>query len=172
MLFAVVGLIMGAAFWWYRVKYLSDAASEAADVIGRVQGKIRRDKLRKKSASAPIETINDPLTAAATIMTAIATEDGVLSPDLEQSIRAQLENIESGPKLDEAMIYAKWASGQMAEVPMVIDIAGRYLATKLNEEEKLDLMQMIASAVPQDKRHEAFPDRLKRLRQKLGMALN
>jgi hypothetical protein len=172
MIIGLFGMIMGAAFWWYRLKNMTDAAGEAADAIGRVRGKFRRDKLRKKSAAAPISSINDPLTAAATIMTAIATEDGVFSPDLEQSVRAQLEIIETGQKLDEAMIYAKWASGQMAEVPMVIDIAGRYLATKLNDKEKLDLIDMVIGAVPHDKRHEAFPERLKRLRQKLGLAVN
>jgi hypothetical protein len=171
-LLGLFGLIMFAAVWWYRVKYMSEAVGEAADAIGRVQSKIRREKIRKKTAVAPVAAIDDPITAAATIMAAIASEDSVFSPDLEQSVRAQLEKIETGKKLDEAMVYAKWASEQVATVTSVIDIAGKYLSTKLNEEEKLDLIDMVIDAVPAGKRHQAFPDRLKRLRQKLGLQVN
>lgn len=171
-LLGLFSLIMFAAIWWYRIKYMSEAASEAADAIGRVQSKIRREKIRKKTAVAPVAAINDPLTAAATIMAAIASEDSVLSPDLEQSVRTQLERIETGKKLDEAMVYAKWASEQVATVTSVIDIAGKYLSEKLNEDEKLELIDMVIDAVPADKRHQAFPERLKRLRQKLGLLVN
>jgi hypothetical protein len=171
-LLGLFGLIAFAAIWWYRIKFMSEAAGEAADAIGRVQSKIRRDKMRKKSAVAPITVIDDPLTAAATIMVAIASEDSVFSPDVEQSVRGQLEKIETGKKLDEAIVYAKWASEQVATVSSVIDIAGKYLSTKLDEEEKLDLIDMVIDAVPQDKRHQAFPERIKRLRQKLGLLVN
>ncbi len=171
-LLGLFGLIMFAAVWWYRMKYMSEAVGEAADAIGRVQSKIRREKIRKKTAVAPVAAINDPLTAAATIMAAIASEDSVLSPDLEQSVRTQLERIETGKKLDEAMVYAKWASEQVATVTSVIDIAGKYLSEKLNEDEKLELIDMVIDAVPAEKRHQAFPERLKRLRQKLGLLVN
>jgi hypothetical protein len=165
-------LIMFAAIWWYRMKYLSEAAGEAADAIGRVQSKIRREKMRKKSALAPITAIDDPITAAATIMASIASEDSVLSPILESGVRAQLEKLETGGKLEEALVYAKWASEQVANVPSVIDVAGKYLSTKLNDDEKHELIDMVMNAVPADKRHEAFPDRLKRLRVKLGLQVN
>ncbi|MGL4489763.1 MAG: hypothetical protein ACRCU5_10010 [Rhizobiaceae bacterium] len=171
-LLGLFGLIMFAVIWWYRIKYMSEAANEAVDAIGKVQSKFRRAKIRKKTAVAPVAAINDPLTAAATIIAAIASEDSVLSPDLEQSMRTELEKIETGPKLDEAMVYAKWASEQVATVTSVIDIAGKYLSEKLNEDEKLELIDMVIGAVPAEKRHQAFPDRLKRLRQKLGLLVN
>jgi hypothetical protein len=171
-LLGLFGLIMFAAIWWYRIKYMSEAVGEAADAIGRVKSKFRRDKIRKKTAVAPVAAIDDPITAAATIMAAIACEDSVLSPDVEQNIRTQLERIESGKKLDEAMVYAKWASDQVATVTSVIDIAGKYLAEKLNEDEKIELVEMVKAAVPAEKRHQAFPDRIKRLRQKLGLQVN
>lgn len=171
-LLGLFGIISVAVIWWYRLKFLGTAAREAADAIGRVQSKIRREKMQKKTAVAPIAAINDPVTAAATIMAAIASEDSVFSPDLERSVRAQLEKIETGAKLDEAMAYAKWASEQVATVTSVIDIAGHYLSTALNDEEKLDLIDMVIDAVPEDKRHDAFTDRLKRLRQKMGLQVN
>ena len=166
---AIIGLIGAGAFWWYRIKYMSEAVGEAADAVGRVQGHFRRNKLRKKSALAPISAIDDPVIAAATIMTAIVSEDTVLSPDLEAGVRGQLAAIVSGEKLEEAMIYATWASTQVADVTHVIDIAGKYLSGKLSESEKHELVSMIVDAAPVGKRHAAFPDRIKRLRQKLGL---
>lgn len=166
---AVVGLIGAAAFWWYRLKYMSEAANEAVDAVGRVQSHFRRGKLRKKSALAPISAIDDPVIAAATIMAAIAAEDTVLSPDLEAGVRQQLLTIESAEKVDEAIVYANWASSQVADVTHVIDIAGKFLATRLDDNEKQELVDMVADAVPVGKRHEAFPQRIKRLRQKLGL---
>lgn len=171
-LLGLFSLIAVAVVWWYRIKYMSEAAGEAADAIGRVQSKIRREKMRKKSALSPITAIDNPITAAATIIASIASEDSVLSPILASSVRAQLEKLETGDKLDEALAYAKWASEQVANVPSVIDVAGKYLSTKLNDDEKQELIEMVMNAVPADKRHEAFPDRIKRLRQKLGLLVN
>jgi predicted DNA-binding ribbon-helix-helix protein len=171
-LLGLFGLIMFVAVWWYRMKYMSEAVGEAAKVIGQVQGKIRTGKLRKKAALAPIASIDDPVTAAATIMAAIIAEDSVFSPLLENSVRAQLEQIATGTKLDEAMVYAKWASEQVANVTSVIDVAGKYLATKLSNDEKHAFVEMVMASVPADKRHVAFADRIKRLRQKLGFQVN
>lgn len=166
---AIVGLISVAAIWWYRIKYMSEAANEAVDAVGRVQSHFRRGQLRKKSALAPVSAIDDPVIAAATIMAAIAAEDTVLSPDLEAGVRQQLLTIEDGEKVDEAIIYATWASSQVADVTHVIDIAGKFLADKLSDNEKQELVDMVADAVPVGKRHEAFPQRINRLRQKLGL---
>jgi hypothetical protein len=167
---AIVGLIGAGAFWWYRIKYMSEAVGEAADAAGRVQGHFRRNKLRKKSALAPISSIDAPIVAAATIMVAIAAEDSVFSPDLEKGVREQLLTIESEGKVDEAIHYANWAASQVAEVSHVIDIAGKFLATRLDENEKRDLLSMVADAIPPGKRHQAFHERIKQLRHKLRLA--
>ena len=149
---AIIGLIGAGAFWWYRLKFMSEAVGEAADAVGRVQGYFRRDKLRKKSALAPISAIDDPVIAAATIMVALASEDTVLSPDLETGVRKQLANLSGGDKLEEAIIYAKWATTQVADVTHVIDIAGKYLAAQLSEDEKHEFVSLAIDAVPVGKR--------------------
>ncbi|TIS30185.1 MAG: hypothetical protein E5W95_36180, partial [Mesorhizobium sp.] len=72
-----------AAFWWYRMKAMNDAAREVADVVGRVQGKIRRKRLRKQAALSPLTAIDDPVVAAATLITAIIAENGPVLPQRE-----------------------------------------------------------------------------------------
>ena len=168
----LVGIIGGAAFWWYRLKYTSEAANEALNAIGRVRGNMRRGKIRKKAAMAPISAIDDPVVAAATIMVSIITEDNVLSPLVEQPIRAQLAAIATPAALDEAMIYAAWATNQVAEAQQIIDIAGTFLSKQLNDDEKQELIAMINAAAPTEKRAETYPQNMKRLRQKLGLKLN
>jgi uncharacterized tellurite resistance protein B-like protein len=172
LIIALVGIIGGAAFWWYRVKATSDVANEAFDAVGRVRGNMRRGKIRKKAAMAPISAIDDPVVAAATIMVSIITEDSILSPLVEQPIRTQLANIATPAKLDETMLYAAWATNQVADVQNVIDVAGAYLSKQLSDDEKHELIEMIVAAAPIDKRSDLFPQRIKRLQQKLGLKLN
>lgn len=172
LIIALVGIIGAAAFWWYRVKFASDAANEAIDAVGRVRGNIRRGKIRKKAAMAPISAIDDPVVAAATLMVSIITEDNVLSPLVEEPIRKELANIAAPAALDEAMIYANWATNQVADVQNVIDVTGAFLAKQLNDDEKQDLVAMTIAAAPANKRSEQFPQRIKRLQQKLGLKLN
>ncbi len=169
---ALMGIIGGAVFWWYRMKATSDAANEVFDAVGRVRGNMRRGKIRKKAAMAPISAIDDPVIAAATIMVSIITEDTVLSPLVEQPIRAQLATIATPAKLDETMLYAAWATNQVADVQSVIDIAGTYLSKQLSDDEKHEIIKMIMAAAPIEKRSELFPQRIKRLQQKLGLKLN
>ncbi len=172
LIIALMGIVGGAAFWWYRMKVTSDAANEVFDAVGRVRGNMRRGKIRKKAAMAPISAIDDPVVAAATIMVSIITEDTVLSPLVEQPMRAQLASIATPAKLDETMIYATWATNQVADVQNVIDLAGVYLSKQLSHDEKHELIEMILAAAPIDKRSELFPQRIKRLQQKLGLKLN
>jgi uncharacterized tellurite resistance protein B-like protein len=172
LILALMGIVGGAVFWWYRMKATNDAANEVFDAVGRVRGNMRRGKIRKKAAMAPISAIDDPVVAAATIMVSIITEDTVLSPLVEQPIRAQLANIAAPAKLDETMLYAQWATNQVADVQSVIDIAGAYLSKELSENEKQELVEMIIAAAPVDKRSDLFPQRIKRLQQKLGLKLN
>jgi hypothetical protein len=171
-LLAILGLMGAAAFWWYRIKFMSEAASEAADAIGRVQGQLRRNKLRKKAAIAPVSAIDDPVTAAVTVIMAIAAENMPVSAALEQAIRAEAGVIAgSQKKLDEAVIYAKWATDQVADVPTVIDQAAKLLASKLDASEKDELMDMLARVVPPRERQANYAKHARRLRRRLGLEI-
>lgn len=102
-------------------------------------------------------------------MAAIASEDTILPQDFEAGVCLQLLTIEGADKADEAAIYANWASLQVADVTHIFDIAGKFLSEKLNLGEKQELVSMVINAVPAGKRHAAFPGRIKRLKQKLGL---
>lgn len=169
-LVAVIGIFAAAAFWWYRLKYMSDAANEVADAVGKVRGNMRRNKLRKKAAIAPVAVIDHPVTAAATVVMAIAAEDRPVTDIIETRVREQIALIAGSDKqLDEAIAYAKWASDQVADVPTVIDKTAEFLKPHLDEIEKEQLLSMVFAATREAERHAMFRERTGRLRRKLGL---
>jgi uncharacterized tellurite resistance protein B-like protein len=169
----VLGVLGAATFWWYRLKMMGDAANEVVDQVGRVQGHFRRQKLRKKAAVAPVAAIDDPVIAAATLMTAIAAEDAVVSDALKDRVRDVVTGIaSSAEKAEEAVTYAVWASNQVAEVQTVIDQTATFLKDKLNNDEKEELVGMVQSVVLKDERHAMYAQRIDRLRRKLGLVVS
>jgi hypothetical protein len=170
---AVLAILGGAAIWWYRVKYMSQAAGEIVDAVGRMQGSLRRDKLRKKAALSPIAAIDDPVTAAATVIMAIAAEGVPVSDALEKRTREEIRTIAASDKqLDEAVIYAKWATDQVADVPTVIDKTTLLLKSHLTDHEKQQLVAMLMRATPPGERHDMFRRRVDQLQRKLGLEVD
>ena len=172
-LIAIFGALGAAAFWWYRMKTMNDAAREVADVVGRVQGNIRRKKLRKQAALSPLTAIDDPVVAAATLITAIVSENGPVLPQREAVIRSVISEIADKKKTDEAVIYAKWAASQIDDTTIVIDKLATFLRDRLDLSERNDLLRMVARAAQAgEQRLQISDQRMLRLRQKLGFEVN
>lgn len=172
-LIAILGVLGAAAFWWYRMKAMNDAAREVADVVGRVQGNIRRKKLRKQAALSPLTAIDDPVVAAATLITAIVSENGPVLPQREAVIRLVISEIADKKKTDEAVIYAKWAAAQIDDATIVIDKLAPFLRDRLDVAERNDLLQMVNRAAQGGEKSLDIADqRMLRLRQKLGFEVN
>ncbi|WP_245478256.1 MULTISPECIES: hypothetical protein [unclassified Mesorhizobium] len=173
-LLAILGVLGAAAFWWYRMKAMNEAAREVADVVGRVQGNIRRKKLRKQAALSPLTAIDNPVVAAATLITAIVSEQGPILPQREAVIREVISGISDGQKkTDEAVVYAKWAAAQIDDTTIVIDKLAPFLRERLDPHEREDLLQMLNRVAKGGEQSLKIPDqRILRLRQKLGFEVN
>ena len=167
-LLALLGIAAAGAFWWYRLKMMNDAAGEVVDAVGRVRGNLRRKKIRQHNELSPLTAIDDPVVAAA-----IASDDAALGPDRESAARAEIALIADPAKLEEAIVYAKWASGQIDDAGTVIDKLGPFLASRLTDEEKNDLVAMTRRvALTQGPPLPALDQRMRRLRQKLGLQVD
>jgi uncharacterized tellurite resistance protein B-like protein len=170
---AALGLLGAAAFWWYRVKIMSEAANDAVDAIGRVRGSLRRSKLRKQSALSPLTAIDDPVIAAATLITAIVSEDVPLTPQIEKGVRSVIGEIADDKATEQAVIYAKWAASQINDATMTIDKLAPFLRDHLDQNERNDLLEMTERALRPDlPRPPRFDQRIRRLRQKLGFEIH
>jgi len=172
-LLAILGIVAAAAFWWYRMRRVRDAATEVVDAVGRVRGNMRRQKIRKQNELSPITAIDDPVVAAATVIASIISDDVALNDAREETLRQEIDAIALPGKLDETMVYAKWAASQVDDAAVVIDKLGPMLAAKLDEPEKQSLLTMTRRVALADT--EPLPmlePRLRRLRQKLGLVVD
>ena len=61
-LLGLLALLGGAAFWWWRIKMIGQAADEVTDVAGRAIAKYNRYKFRKREASRRLEKTATNLT--------------------------------------------------------------------------------------------------------------
>ncbi|TGV63064.1 hypothetical protein EN803_36295, partial [Mesorhizobium sp. M2D.F.Ca.ET.160.01.1.1] len=105
---------------------------------------IRRKKLRKQAALSPLTAIDDPVVAAATLITAIVAEQGPVLPQREAVIREVISQIASSQKkTDEAVVYAKWAAAQIDDTTIVIDKLAPFLRQRLHPHERDDLRRML-----------------------------
>ncbi len=141
-LFLVLSILGAAAFWWYRLKYLSQAGSEAMDAIGRAQGKIRRNKLRKQAEGSPVTAIDHPVVAAATLLSTVIT-DPSLTPAQQSLMKQEILTISDEEQAVEAMVYAHWVGNQALDPRKTTTI----LCTKLQEwltiDEQADVVSMM-----------------------------
>jgi len=172
-LLAALGIMGAAAFWWYRLKIMNEAANDIADLVGRVRGSLRRKKLRKQAALSPLTAIDDPIVAAATLITAIVSEDILLTPRGEDGIRAVIAEIADERKTEEAVIYARWAVSQIDDTSIAIDKLGPLLRDRLDFNERNDVLDMVDRALPPGvSRPPLFDQRIRRLRQRLGFEVD
>lgn len=166
---ALLGLIGGAAFWWYRLRVVKDAASEAVDAAGRIRGAYRRHRIRTKNEMAPLTAIDDPITAAATVILSIVSEDDPAGEVRVEALSSELARVSDAGRAEEALIYARWAIGEVVQTTTVIDKISPFLRTALNDAEKADLLAMLDRVAGTGAMPVQYRDRVSRLRVKLGM---
>jgi len=107
----LVGLLAGAAFWYYRLKTVSKAGAEVVDHLGRARGKYRRNQRRRLAAQSPVAAIDSPVIAASTLLyTLMETHPTTQAQDDE--VAQLLSNKASAAEVEEAVVYGKWVQGQ------------------------------------------------------------
>ncbi len=142
----ILGVLGALAFWYYRMKFISEAAGEVADVVGRIQGQFRTAKLKKKAGESPIASISEPIVAAAALMISIAELDDPLSEVEVTAIREQLGGLTRAEAVEEAYVYARWATEQVIDTNTVIARLKKIFNEQLNTEERRELLQMVTVA--------------------------
>lgn len=171
-LLIVLGLLGGAAFWWYRLKMMNDAAGEVVDAVGRVRGQMRRKQIRRTNELSPLTAIDDPVIAASTLIVALLSDGVPLIPAREEALNKEIDAIAAPGKTEEAVTYAKWAAGQIDDATVVIDKLAPFLANKLDEQEKHGLLDMVRRTATADSTPiPTLEPRMRRLRQKLGLVV-
>jgi hypothetical protein len=144
---ALVGILGGIAFWWWRFKMGHEAASEMHDVAGRAWGKYKRYKFRKKVESSPVEAVDDPVAAAVVMMLAVAQEEGPLKPETEAAIRRETVETMGVNDATELMVFGKWVASHVEDANNVSLRYAKLWMNALDSDERRDLVTMVDRAV-------------------------
>jgi uncharacterized tellurite resistance protein B-like protein len=142
----ILGAVAGAAFWWWRFKAMGEAASEIHDAAGKVIGKYRRNKFRKKVEGSPLTAVDDPRAAAVIMMMAIVQEEGPLDEASEAAIRREVTETIGESDPTELMIFSKWAVSHTVDANDVSFAFRKLWADGLSAEQKQELVEMAVRA--------------------------
>ena len=142
-LIAMLGLLAAAAYWYFRMRDVGRAGSDALDQLGRARGAIRRSQMRRKVEESPIMAIDDPVIAAVSLLCMLAATQHPLTPREEGAIRNQASRIAEGEFLDEAVTYGRWLHRQGLDAPKAIRMLAEKLNGWLTRDEMHDLVDMV-----------------------------
>lgn len=175
-LLIILGIILAVSIWWWRVKVMRDAAGDAIDAAGKLKGTYKRRKFRKAAEISPLETIDDPIIAAGTLVATIAGQGIKLGNREKEVIAATLALITDQKKAKEAAIYGAWAAENIADCNLVITQLCPQLRLQLSMEEKRQLITLVDDARtamladhPVYIEPQGYELSFERLKQKLGL---
>ena len=170
MIYGLIAILGGVAFWWWRFKMVSEAANEIGDVAGRAWGKYKRHKFRKKVEDSPLESIDDPVAAAVVMMYAMAKEAGPLTDAVEAAIRVEVVSTMKILDPGEIMVFSKWVASHVVDAGNLTLRYSKLWNGALSAEERRGFVDMVervsAMAGPLD---AAIYNKLSKLRERLGL---
>ena len=140
----IVGVLGALAFWWFRIKQIGQAGSEALDTAQRARGYLRRRDHARKGDFSPVTAIDDPVVAAATLAAFVAGDDGW--PRARAEAGRVLADVATGQAVEEALGYADWAHRQIANEARAIDVLTDMLNGWLNRGERDTLRALVDRA--------------------------
>ena len=142
-LIAMLGLLAAAAYWYFRMRDVGRAGSDALDQLGRARGAVRRSRMRRKVEESPVMAIDDPVIAAVSLLCMLAATQHPLTPREEGAIRRQAGRIAVGEFLDEAVTYGRWLHRQGLDGPKAIRLLAGPLNDWLDDGQMAELGEMI-----------------------------
>lgn len=142
-LLSILGLLGGAAFWYYRAKTIGEAGAEVVDHLGRARGKYRRNQRRKLAEQSPVAAIDAPLVAAATLLYTLM-ETHPTTPAQDDEVTKLLSGKAGAAEIEEAIVYGKWVQGQNVPENKAVPLLCDKLLDWLDDEELEDFEQMVA----------------------------
>jgi uncharacterized tellurite resistance protein B-like protein len=152
------------------MKYMGQAAGEIVDAAERARGAFRRRQFRKKADASTIDAIDDPRTAAAVLLVAIASVDGRMSDKQETAIRDAMRQTMGVENPDEELIFAKWAAADVVDLTNLIARLSKVWTAKLTLAERLELYDLAKKvSALENEPDEATLSSLQRLRDRLGI---
>lgn len=144
----IAAVIGGIAVWWWRAQAMKGAADSMLDAAGKARGMISRARFKHRAGTSVLAGVDTPGMAAATLLYSLmALRRPVVLAD-EDKIDFMLETTcrMNKQEREDAMAFAGWASGQVADTN---EIVRRFLplwANTLDQPQRQELVEMALQA--------------------------
>lgn len=151
-LIALAGAVAAICFFLIRARSAADMASELVDVAADVQAAARRFGFRRRANVHPVETVDDPKVAVATVAVAYLDLDGYPTDEAKGALLRALQS-EFGVALREAeelAVLGRWLMGECRGAQPAIARATRRLYKLSGAEHLGALMGVVRQVTPAD----------------------
>jgi len=139
----ILGVLGALVFWYYRLRFIGGAASEAIDAAGKMRGAFNRRKFRNKVEGSPLTAIDDAQTAASVMAVAVMEERGPLSREAEDVLRSELETTINVTDPVEMSTFAKWVVQQAKDPNNISRQFAKLWNSTLPENDRREFLSMI-----------------------------
>ncbi len=154
---------LGGALWFWARSNPRDALGTAGDILTTARNAPRRMAFRRQTKGHPVEGIEDPVLAGATLGTAFLELDDLPTREDRQKLHVLIRRIWrlSEEDTQETLSLARWLLGQCGGGPATLDRVGRRLY-RLDGGESWPDIDTLLSALGEggmtERQTEAFDD--------------
>lgn len=109
-LLAIIGLLVAASVWYWRIRMAAGAASDLAGMAKDVIGAARALGFRRRANIHPVESVDDPQLAITALGLAFLELDGLPAREDQQALaKAVVDQTGAGwTKVEEMMVVGNW----------------------------------------------------------------
>lgn len=159
---AVIGIVTAVYFFVIRARNAAEMTTELLDVADDVRAAARRFGFRRNKEMHPVEAIEDPNTAAATLATAYMELHGLPSEDTRAALNVALQSKLEIPKneADDLMILGRWLMNECKGPQPAITRSARKLHKLVGSDigPMMEILDTITSDPISDQQREALND--------------
>lgn len=145
-LLAVLSILAAVAFWYWRIRDVSNTAQDLADAAHDIRLAARRFGFKRRANMHPIDCIEDPRMAAAGITLAVAEMDGALSQAEIDTAVVQFQSVfdVSKAEAEELTAFGRWITAQSGTKAEAVRRLSKQLLALAGAEAGPDLKRLVS----------------------------
>ena len=159
---AVIGIATAVYFLVIRARNAAEMTSELLDVADDVRAAARRFGFRRNKEMHPVEAIEDPNTAAATLANAYIELHGLPSEETRAALSLALQSklAVSKSEADDLMVLARWLMNECQGAQPAISRGARKLYKLVGNDigPMMEILEAVSSDPLSDQQKDALED--------------
>jgi uncharacterized tellurite resistance protein B-like protein len=171
-LMAILGALGAVGVILWRIKMAADATRDLAEAAGDARKFVRRTRWKSRQKAGQSTVPDDPRTAAAAMMAAVAEADGALTEAETTAILGEMTSrFELAPAAaDELLAEGRWLSKDAGDLSSFLRRMESPVRAVCTEQEKRDLIDMLTTVAGVEGEVDPIPAQaIETLRRSLGI---